>query len=103
MTDFIFHLLPWWGWAVIAIPIAFVAFKYLGFNGTIAVIAAGLAATIYAKGRKTGAAVEVEKQHKADDHARDVIHETKEDVRSIPNTPAGKAERNDRFDRWVKK
>lgn len=100
--DWLFHLVPWWAWLVIAVPIGFVAFKYLGFNGTVAVLGAAAAAALYGKGRKAGAEVEQAKQHQADDHARDVIHETKEDVRSIPNTPAGKAERDERFDRWVK-
>jgi hypothetical protein len=99
--DIIINLMPWWGWFVLAAPFAFLALRYLGFNGLIAVIALGAAATIYAKGRKAGVAVEREKQVQADNRARTTIHDIKEDVRSIPSTPAGDAERNKRFDRWL--
>lgn len=102
MIDFIINIMPWWAPLVVAVPAALLAARYFGVNAGILVGVVAIAATIYAKGRKAGAAVEVEKQHKADDHARDVIHETKEDVRAIPNTPAGKAERDERFNKWVK-
>ena len=99
--DWILNLVPWWAWLIVAVPIALLALKYLGFNGLLAVLAAGAAAALYAKGRKAGATVERTKQQQADNRARDVIHDKKEDVRSIPSTPAGKAERNKRFDRWL--
>ena len=100
--DSILDLMPWWGWAVVAAPIAFLAMRYLGFNGLIAVLVAGAAASVYAKGRKAGVAVERNKQVQADTKARETIHDIKEDVRSIPATPAGSQERKDRFSRWEK-
>lgn len=102
MIDFVINVMPWWAPLVVAVPAALLAARYFGVNAAILVGVLAIAATIYAKGRKTGAAVEVQKQRKADDHARDVIAEKKEDVRSIPSTPAGKAERDARFDKWVK-
>lgn len=100
MIDFILYALPWWWPLVIAIPAGLLAARYFGVNAAILVGVLAMAATIYAKGRKAGASVEVAKQQQADTKARDVIHEKKEDVRSIPSTPAGKAERDRRFDRW---
>lgn len=100
--DFILNVVPWWAWIVVAVPIALLALKYLGFNATIGLLGAGVAATLYARGRAQGVQTERAKQQKVDQKARDVIHEKKEDVRSIPATPAGKAERNQRFDRWSK-
>lgn len=100
--DFILNVVPWWAWLVIAIPAAFLCFRYLGFNATIALAAAAAAGAIYAKGRKSGVAVEQAKQERADTKARTTIHDIKEDVRSIPATPKGAAERKERFDRWSK-
>lgn len=101
MMDLIFNLMPWWGWLVVAAVAAVIAIRLFGFNAAIAVLVAGAAAAVYAKGRKAGVTVERAKQDAADNHARDVIHEKKEDVRSIPDTPAGKAERDERFNRWL--
>lgn len=101
MIDLIVNIMPWWAPLIIAVPAALLAARYFGVNAAILVGVLAIAATIYAKGRKTGAAVEVQKQHKADDHARDVILKKKEDVRAIPNTPAGKAERDARFNKWL--
>ena len=98
--DFILNMLPWWSWVLIAVPFALLALRYLGFNGLITVIAAGAAAAVYAKGRKSGAAVERNKQVQADTKARETIHDIKEDVRSIPSTPAGDQQHKDRFNRW---
>lgn len=102
MTHAILDLMPWWAWLVAAVPFAVLAFRWLGFNGAIAVLFAGLGAAVSTKSYQSGAAGERDRQRQADDRARDVIHEKKEDVRAIPNTPAGAAERNQRFDRWVK-
>ena len=102
MIDFVLASVPWWAWLVIAVPAALLALKYLGFNATIGLLGAGVAATLYARGRARGVQIERAKQTRADQKARDVIHQKKEDVRSIPSTPAGKAERNERFDKWVK-
>jgi len=101
MIDFILYALPWWAPLVIAVPAGLLAARYFGVNAAILIGVLAIAATIYAKGRKVGSAVEVEKQHKADEHARDFIREKKEDVRAIPNTPAGKAERDARFNKWL--
>lgn len=101
MMDLIFNLMPWWGWLVVSAIAAVITIRLFGFNAAIAVMIAGATAAVYAKGRKTGATVERAKQDAADNHARDVIHEKKEDVRSIPSTPAGKAERDRRFNRWL--
>lgn len=98
--DFILNLMPWWGWAVVAVPFAFLALRYLGFNGLVAVLVAGAAAAVYAKGRKAGVTAEHNKQVQADNKARTTIHDIKEDVRSIPSTPAGDQQRKDRFNRW---
>lgn len=98
----ILEFMPWWGWGVVAAPFAFLALRYLGFNGMIAVLVAGAAAAVYAKGRKTGVAAERGRQEQADNKARTTIHDIKEDVRSIPNTPAGNQQRKERFDRWSK-
>jgi hypothetical protein len=100
--DWIINAVPWWAWLVIAVPAALLALKYLGFSATIGLLGAGAAAVIYARGKAAGRSVEKERQHRADDAAREIIHEKKEDVRSIPSTPAGQAERNERFDRWSK-
>lgn len=100
--DWIFNALPWWGWLVIAAGAGLLSLRLFGFNGLITALAAGAAAAVYAKGRKTGETAERAKQVQADTRARDVIHEKKEDIRSIPSTPAGKAERNERFTRWEK-
>lgn len=99
--DLIFNLMPWWGWLVVSAVAAAIAIRLFGFNTAIAVLIAGATAAVYTKGRKTGATVERAKQDAADNRARDVIHEKKEDVRSIPSTPAGKAERDQRFNRWL--
>lgn len=93
-------LMPWWGWFVISAGAGVLALRWFGFNGLIAALAAGAAAAAYAKGRKSGVTTERAKQQQADTKARETIHDVKEDVRSIPNTPAGKAERDKRFSRW---
>ena len=98
--DWLLNTMPWWGWFVIAAGAGLLSLRLFGFNGLIAALVAGAAASTYAKGRKAGVTVERAKQQQADTRARDVIHEKKEDVRSIPQTPAGKAERDERFDRW---
>jgi stringent starvation protein B len=98
----ILEFMPWWGWTIAAAPLAFLALRYLGFNGMIAVLVAGAAAAVYAKGRKAGVAVERDKQVQADNKSRTTIHDIKEDVRSIPSTPAGDQQRKDRFNRWGK-
>lgn len=100
--DFILNVMPWWAWGAIAIPAGFLALRFLGFNGLIAVLVAGASAAIYAKGRKAGVTVERGKQQQADNKSRTTIHDIKEDVRSIPSTPAGQAERKERFTRWEK-
>jgi hypothetical protein len=84
------------------LPAALLTLKYFGFNGLIAALAAGAAAATYAKGPKAGVTVERTKQQQVDTRAGDVIHQKKEDVCSIPPTSAGKAERNEGFDRWSK-
>lgn len=95
-------LLPWWWPLAAALPLGLLLWRYFGLNGLLAALFAGAAGAIHARGRKAGVTAEREKQNKADDHARQTIHEIKEDVRSIPATPAGDAERNRRFDRWSK-
>ena len=95
-------LVPWWGWLVAAAPFVYLAFRFFGFNGAVAVLLGALGASVLAKARASGAKSERDKQRAADDHARDVIHQRKEDVRSIPDTQAGKAERDERFSRWEK-
>lgn len=97
---FLLDLVPWWGWLAISAVAGVLALRWFGFNGLIAALAAGAAAALYAKGRKSGVATEQAKQQQADNKARDTIQNVKEDVRSIPNTPAGKAERDERFERW---
>lgn len=95
-------LFPWWGWLVVAAPFAFLALRWFGFNGAVVVLIAGLVAASKAKSFKAGEAAAASRQRAADDRARDIIHQKKEEIRSIPDTPAGKAERNERFSRWVK-
>lgn len=95
-------LVPWWGWFAISIGAGVLALRWFGFNGLIAALVIGAAASTYAKGRKAGASTERAKQERADNMARETIHDIKEDVRSIPATPAGDAERDKRFDRWSK-
>lgn len=100
--DIILNLVPWWAWLIIAGGAGILALRWLGFNGLIAALVLGGIVATYAKGRKAGVTAEAAKQQKADNKARDTIHEIKEDVRSIPKTPQGKAERNERVNRWVK-
>lgn len=100
--NWLFDALPWWGWLVIAGGAGLLSLRLFGFNGLIAALAAGAALATYAKGRKSGVAVEQAKQAQADTKARTTIHDIKEDVRSIPATPKGAAERKERFDRWSK-
>jgi hypothetical protein len=97
---FLLDLMPWWGWFVISIGAGVLALRWFGFNGLTAALVVGAAASTYAKGRKSGVATEQAKQQQADNKARETIHDIKEDVRSIPDTPAGKAERDERFSRW---
>lgn len=99
---FLLDLVPWWGWFIVSAGAGVLALRWFGFNGLITALAVGAAAATYAKGRKSGVATERAKQQQADDKARETIHDVKEDVRSIPNTPAGDAERNERFSRWEK-
>jgi len=102
MMDFILDIMPWWGWLVIAAPAGFLSLRYLGVNATVILGIAAVALAIFAKGRKAGVEVERERQHQAEDGAREIIHETREDVRSIPSTPDGEVERKSRFNRWSK-
>lgn len=99
--NWLFDLMPWWGWFVLSIGAGLVAFRLFGLNGLLAALLVGASVAAYAKGRKAGVTVERAKQVAADTKARDTIYDVKEDVRSIPNTPAGKAERDKRFDRWL--
>lgn len=100
--SWLLDLMPWWGWFVISVGAGLLALRLFGFNGLMVALAAGAAAATYAKGRKSGVTTERAKQVAVDTKARETIHDVKEDVRSIPNTPAGTAERNERFDRWSK-
>lgn len=100
--DFILNLVPWWAYLILAAVAGLFALRWFGFTGLITALMVGAAIASYAKGRKAGVTVERAKQTQADTKARDVIHEKKEDVRSIPQTPAGKAEKRERLDRWVK-
>lgn len=100
--NWLFDLLPWWGWMAIAGGVGVLAIRWLGFNGLIAALVAGAALATYAKGRKAGVTIERAKQQQADTKARETIHDIKEDVRSIPSTPEGKAERDRRVNRWTK-
>lgn len=102
MIEFIVQVLPWWAPLIVAVPAAVLAFRYFGINAALLVAGIAIAATVYARGRKTGAAVEVAKQQRADTKARETIHDIKEDVRSIPSTPAGSKQREERFNRWSK-
>lgn len=102
MMDWLFNTVPWWGWFVVAAGAGFLAMRWLGFNGLIAALVAGATAAVYARGRRAGATAEQAKQQQADTKARETIHDIKEDVRSIPATPAGSQERKDRFSRWEK-
>lgn len=102
MIDFILYALPWWAPMVIGIPAAVLAARYFGINAAIVVGVLAMAATIYAKGRKSGVVAEQVKQERADTKSRSTIHDIKEDVRSIPATPAGNQRRKERFDRWSK-
>lgn len=98
----IIELFPWWGWLIIASPFAFLSFRWFGFNGLIAVALAALFAAGKAKSFKAGQHAEASRQVAADTKARDVIHKKKEEVRAIPSSPAGKAERDRRLSRWEK-
>lgn len=100
--NWLFDFMPWWGWLAVSGVAGVLALRWFGFNGLIAALVIGAAASTYAKGRRAGATIERAKQDRADTQARETIHEVKEDVRSIPDTPAGKAERDKRFDRWSK-
>lgn len=100
--NFIFDLIPWWGYLVIAAVAGVLALRWFGIHGLIVALLAGGAVASYARGRRSGVQIERAKQVQADTRAREVIHDRKEDVRSIPNTPAGQTERRERFDRWVK-
>jgi len=95
-------LLPWWWPLAAALPIGLVLWIYFGLNGLLAALLAGGVASVYARGRRAGVTAERVKQRQADDQARQTIHEIKEDVRAIPASSEGKAERDRRFDRWSK-
>jgi hypothetical protein len=101
MMDWLWSLvwgwLPWWGWLLIGLGIAVVIYRLLGWKGALAVIATTAGAVAYSRGAKRGMEVEAAKQEAADDKARDIIAEKKEDVRAMPDE-----ERDERFKRWEK-
>jgi len=99
-VSWLLDLVPWWGWIIVAAGVGLAAFRVFGLNGLIAALLIGGSAAAYAKGRKAGVADQHAKQVAADTKAKDTIHDVKENVRAIPKTPAGKAERDKRFDRW---
>lgn len=78
------------------------------FGGILAVGGAVIAALFAvfrarSQGKKEGVQQEQARQVQAESKAKDVVHEVKEDIRSIPPTPEGKTERNERAERWVKR
>ncbi len=99
--DWIMGSIPPWVWlaaGVAAVLVIAAVLRQGGWKWALAASAAALAAYFQAKSYHRGAASERAKQDAADQHARDVIAETKEDVRTI-----APAERKERFERWQKR
>lgn len=87
--SFIIELIsPWLGWIV------------AGAGALIAVLL-GMARA-RSQGKKEGVQQEQARQAQAEIKAKDTVHDIKEDVRTIPSTPEGKKQRNERAERWAK-
>ena len=78
---------PWLGWIV------------TGAGAALALLI-GMARA-RSKGKKEGIQQEQARQAAAENKAKDIVHDVKEDVRTIPSTPEGAKQRNERAERWV--
>lgn len=99
--DWIVSAIPAWLWivgAVIIASVVVIALRQGGWKWAIGILIAGAAGYMQARSYRRGAAAERAKQDAADQHARDVIAEKKEDVRVITDE-----DRDRRFDRWSRK
>lgn len=100
IADWIIGSVPPWAWLILALVIAAIIITALrggGWKWALAAAAAGVMAYLQAKSYHRGAAVERGKQDAADQKARDVIAEKKEDIRT-----ASPKEKDERFNRWTK-
>lgn len=101
MSDWLWSIvwgwLPWWAWLALGVAVAFAVYRLLGWKGALAVLAATFGSIAYSRGARRGTDVERARQDAADDKARDVISEKKEDVRTMSDK-----ERDERFNRWEK-
>lgn len=97
LWSIIWGLLPWWGWLLIGLGAAVVVYRLLGWKGALAVIATTAGVVAYSRGARRGVEVERAKQERAEQHARDVIIEKREEVRDLPDD-----ELDRRLNRWDK-
>lgn len=97
LWSIVWGLLPWWAWLGLGVAAAFAAYRLLGWKGALAVLAVTFGSVAYSRGARRGVEVERAKQDAADEKARDIITEKKEDVRTAPAD-----EKKRRFERWEK-
>lgn len=98
--DWIVGSIPPWVWLVLAGAVVLVIVSVLkgdGWKWALGAAVAGVVAYLQAKSYHRGADAQKAKQDAADDKARDIIADKKEDVRTIPPD-----EREERFKRWEK-
>jgi len=97
LWSFFWGLLPTWAWLAIGVGLAFAAYRLLGWKGALAVLATTFGAVAYSRGAKRGIEVEAAKQEKADQRAREVIHDNREEMGNLPDD-----ELDRRLNRWDK-
>ncbi len=101
MTDWLWSIvwgwLPWWAWLAIGLGAAIAVYRLLGWKGALAVLAVTFGSVAYSRGAKRGVEIEKAKQDAADEKARRVIHDNRDDARMTPDDQLDKE-----IDKWTK-
>lgn len=97
LWSIVWGLLPWWVWLGLGVAAAFAVYRLLGWKGALAVLAVTFGGVAYSRGARRGVEVERAKQDAADEKARDIIHDNREEMGNLPDD-----ELDRRLNRWDK-
>ncbi len=98
--DWIIGSIPAWVWMALAVAAALVIAAVLrqgGWKWALGALVAGAAAYLQAKSYQRGASTERAKQQHADQKAREVIYDNRDDARMMPDDQLDKE-----IDKWTK-